>query len=74
MTVHPTKLVAIVLIVLGALGLAYGGFTYTKGTHTADIGTLHMSVVDKEYVYVPVWVGLGALLMGVLFLAVPRKA
>ena len=70
---YPTKIVAIVLVVLGALALTYGGFTYTKGTHTADIGTLHMSVKDKEYVYVPVWVGLGTLLVGVLLLAVPRK-
>jgi TRAP-type C4-dicarboxylate transport system permease small subunit len=71
---HPTKIVAIVLVVLGALGLAYGGFTYTRGTHTADIGALRVSVPDKEYVYVPAWVGLGTLLVGVLLLAVPRKA
>lgn len=70
---HPTKIVAIVLIVLGALGLAYGGFTYTKDTHTADIGALHLTVNETQHVYVPVWVGLGTLLVGVLLLAVPRK-
>jgi hypothetical protein len=43
-------------------------------THTADIGALRVSVPDKEYVYVPAWVGLGTLLVGVLLLAVPRKA
>lgn len=70
---HPTKLAAIVLIVLGALGLAYGGFSFTKDRHTADIGALHLTVNEKEYVNVPIWAGLGAVLVGVLLLAVPRK-
>jgi len=70
---NPTKLVAIVLIVFGALGLAYGGFSYTKDTHTADIGAMHLTVNETQKVYVPVWVGLGTLLVGVLLLAVPRK-
>ena len=68
-----TKIVAILLIVAGGLGLAYGGFSYTKETHTADIGSLHMSVDEKQRVNVPVWAGLGALVVGVLLLAVPRK-
>lgn len=71
---NPTKLVAIVLIILGALGLAYGGFAFTKDTHTADIGSLHLSVDEKQYVNVPVWAGLGMLVVGVLLLAVPRKS
>jgi len=71
---NPTKLVAIVLIVLGALGLAYGGFTFTKDTHTADIGGLRLSVDEKEHVNVPIWAGLGILVVGVLLLGVPRKA
>lgn len=71
---NPTRLVAIVVIVLGALGLAYGGFTYTKDTHTADIGSLHLEVKDKERFNVPVWAGLGTLVVGVLLLVVPRKS
>lgn len=70
---NPTKLVAIALIVLGALGLAYGGFTYTKDTHKAEIGALELSVEEKERVNVPVWAGLGAVLVGVVLLVVPRK-
>lgn len=71
---HPTKIVAIVLIILGALGLAYGGFTYTKDSHTADLGALKLTVNETQQVYVPVWVGLGTLLVGVLLLVVPRKS
>jgi hypothetical protein len=42
------KIMAIVLIVAGALGLVYGGFTYTKDTHVAKVGPIEMSFKDKE--------------------------
>jgi hypothetical protein len=58
------KMTAIVLIVAGALALAYGGFTYTKDTHDADIGPIHMSVKDKERVNIPMWAGVGAVVLG----------
>ncbi|MGB8326803.1 MAG: hypothetical protein WCE48_04410 [Steroidobacteraceae bacterium] len=59
-----TRLAAIVLIVAGVLGLAYGGFTYTRQTHEADMGPLHMSVSEKERFNVPVWAGLGIIVVG----------
>lgn len=66
---NSTKMAALVLIVAGVLALVYGGFTYTKDTHQADIGPIHMSVDEKEHVSVPVWAGVGALVLGgVLFL------
>ena len=67
------KIAAIVLLVAGALGLAYGGFNYTKSTHQADIGPVHFSVDEKEHVNVPVWAGVGALVVGGLLL-VGRKS
>lgn len=67
------KILAIVMIIAGVLGLAYGGFSYTKDTHKADIGPLHLSVSEKEHVNVPMWAGMGILLAGVLMLAVPVK-
>lgn len=68
------KIVAILLIIAGALGLAYGGFTYTKDTHKAEIGALELSVDEKEHVNVPVWAGLGVLILGVVLMVVPKKA
>jgi hypothetical protein len=68
------KLAAIVLIVAGALGLAYGGFSYTRETHEADLGPLHMSVAEKKRVNVPVWAGVGAIVAGGLLLVVGRKS
>jgi hypothetical protein len=37
------KILAFALIVSGALALAYGGFTYTKESHTADLGPIEFS-------------------------------
>ena len=59
-----TKLVAVVLIVLGILGLMYGKFSYTKDTHTAKIGPIDLSVKEKETVNVPVWAGVIAIVVG----------
>jgi hypothetical protein len=67
------KIVAIVLIAAGILGLAYGKFSYTKETHEAKLGPLELSVKDKEMVNVPVWVGVGAIVVGGLLLLVPNK-
>jgi TRAP-type C4-dicarboxylate transport system permease small subunit len=67
------KIVGIVLIAAGTLGLVYGGFTYTKETHEAKIGSLELSVKDKETVNVPVWAGVGAVVVGGLLLLVPEK-
>lgn len=58
------KVVALVLIVAGILGLAYGGFTYTKETHQAKIGPFQMSVNEKQTINVPVWAGIGAIVLG----------
>jgi hypothetical protein len=60
----PTKIAAIVLIVAGVLGLAYGKFSYTKETHDAKVGPIEFSVKDKETVNVPVWAGVGAIAIG----------
>jgi len=60
----PTKIIAIVLILAGVLGLAYGRFTYTKETHDAKVGPIEFSVKDKETVNVPQWLGIGAIVIG----------
>ena len=67
------KIAAIVLIAAGILGLAYGGFSYTKETHEAKIGPLELSMKDKETVNIPIWVGAGAIVIGGILLLVPMK-
>lgn len=67
------KIVGIVLIVGGILGLVYGGFSYTKETHEAKIGPITLSVADKERVNVPIWAGVGAIVIGGLLLVFGNK-
>ncbi|MBI2801116.1 MAG: hypothetical protein HYX63_12705 [Gammaproteobacteria bacterium] len=67
------KIAAILLLVAGALGLAYGGFSYTKETHQADVGPVHFSVDEKQRVNVPVWAGVSALVVGGLLLVGGKK-
>ncbi len=64
------KIVGIVLIVAGILGLVYGKFSYTKETHDVKLGPLELSVKDKQTVNVPLWAGVGAIVVGALLLLV----
>ena len=66
------KMLGIALIVLGALGLVYGSFTYTKETHDAKLGPIELSVKDKETVNIPVWAGVGAIVAGAVLLFVRK--
>ncbi|ADC62090.1 hypothetical protein [Allochromatium vinosum] len=67
------KITAIAFIIAGGLGLAYGGFNYTKASQQANLGPLELTVTDRQWVGIPVWAGLAAIALGALLLAVPRK-
>jgi uncharacterized membrane protein len=70
---NAVKVVGIALIVAGILGLAYGSFTYTKETHDVKLGPIEMSIKDKETVNIPVWAGVGAIVVGGLLLVFGNK-
>jgi hypothetical protein len=70
---NPVKLIAIVLIVGGLLGLAYGGFSYTKDTTVVKLGPLELSAKEKQTVNVPIWAGVGAIVLGGLLLVFGSK-
>ena len=71
---NAVKIAAIVLIVAGILGLAYGSFSYTKETHEAKLGPIELSVKDRQTVNVPVWAGVGAIVIGGVILLFGSKA
>lgn len=71
---NATKGVAIVLIVLGILALVYGGFSYTKETHEGNLGPIEFSVKDKERVNIPMWAGIGAIVVGGVLLLAGKKS
>jgi len=67
------KIVGIALIALGTLALVYGSFSYTKEKHDVKVGPIEFSISDKETVNVPVWVGVGAIVIGGLLLLFGNK-
>jgi hypothetical protein len=62
------RIAGVILVIAGALALAYGGFSFTKETHKAEIGPLKLSVAEKQQVNVPTWAGLGVIVLGVVLL------
>ena len=68
-----TKLIGIILIAGGGLGLAYGGFSYTKETTGLKVGPLELKVEEKQRVNVPLVVSAGAIVLGVFLLVIARK-
>jgi len=71
---NPTKLIGIILIVAGSLGLAYGGFSYTKETTGMKLGPIELKVEEKQNVTVPLIVSAAAIALGVfLLVGVGRK-
>lgn len=70
---NSTKMIGVILIVAGTLGLLYGGFSYTKDTTAVKLGPIELSVKEKESVNVPVWAGIGAIVVGGLLLLLGGK-
>lgn len=67
------KIIGIVLIAAGTFALVYGGFTYTRDTQETQVGPLEISVSDRETVSVPVWAGIGSIVIGGVLLLLRRK-
>ena len=66
-------IIAIVLIALGAFGLARGEFSYTEEKHEAEIAGVELSVKDKETIAVPQWMSIGAIALGAILLVAGRR-
>jgi hypothetical protein len=49
------RLIAIILIVLGALALIYGGFSYTQDKTAVKLGSFELNVKETKTVPVPLW-------------------
>lgn len=65
---NPIKIIAILLLLAGVLGLALGSFSYTKDSTAFKLGPLEMTVKEKETVNVPMWTGVAAIAAGGLLL------
>lgn len=69
---NPTKMIGILLIVAGGLGLAYGGFSYTKETTGLKLGSLELKVQERENVSIPLALSVGAIALGLFLLVIKR--
>jgi len=67
------KIMAIALVIAGVAGLLYGRFSYTRETQEAKIGPLELSIKDTQTVNIPVWVGVGAIVVGSGLLLITSK-
>lgn len=70
---NTSRLIGIVLIVAGALGLAYGGFSYTKESTGIKLGPLELKVQERERINVPIVLSAGALAIGIFLLVFKAK-
>lgn len=61
---NAVKVAAIALIAAGILALGYGSFTYTSQTHQVKLGPIELAVKEKQTVNLPIWAGVGAIVIG----------
>lgn len=70
---NPTKIIGIVLIVAGLLGIVLGGFSFTQQTHQASLGPLSLSMAEQKTVDIPLWASVAAIVAGAAVLVAASK-
>ena len=71
---NTVKIMALLLIIGGVIALAFGGFSYSTATHSANIGGLHLAMFEQQHVNIPMWAGVGAILAGALLMVNSKRA
>ncbi len=66
------RIVAILLIVIGILALAYQGITYTKSEKVLEVGPITATKETKKTIPLPPILGVAALVCGVVLLIAAR--
>ena len=67
------KILGIILLVAGLLGLLVGHVEYTKETHEGQIGPIKFSVKERETAVIPSWASIAVIVAGVALLIVGRR-
>ena len=67
------RTLAIVLVVIGLIGLLWGGVSYIKDRDTADLGAVEISVTEKDRVSIPPVVGAACLVGGLALLVMGSR-
>ena len=67
------KILGVVLLAAGLIGLFYGHFEYTKETHEGQFGPFKFSVAEKETAVIPSWASIAVVVVGAILLVAPRR-
>lgn len=67
------RILGAIVLALGLLILAYGGFSYTQEVHEVDLGFAELQAADKERVNLPAWLGVVGVTAGVVLLVAGRR-
>ena len=65
--------IGILLIVVGLIGVTWGGFTYVKSRHTSHLGPIHVTTKTRDHVSIPPTAGVAALVAGGLLMVFARR-
>jgi hypothetical protein len=65
--------IGVTLIVLGVVGLIYGGISYVSSENVVDVGSMHVQVDQKRQIPVSPIAGVAAIAVGVILIIVGRK-
>ncbi|WP_083824613.1 hypothetical protein [Thiorhodospira sibirica] len=68
MQIKVIKIAAIALIIVGGIGLAYGGFSYIGESRQVNVGPIELTMNDRHWFSIPIWVGVATITTGVLLL------
>ena len=68
-----SRVAGVLLIAAGALGLAYGEFSYTRKAHEARIAGIELSLKERETIEVPAWAAGASIAAGTLLLLLGRR-
>jgi len=71
--VNVMTIIGIILIVLGTVGLIYGGISYTSSRNVVDLGAMHVQVNESRQIPLSPIAGAAAIAVGVILIIVGRR-
>jgi hypothetical protein len=51
-------------LIVGVLGIGYGGFSYTSESTVAKLGPLELKAEEEKRVNLPLWAGVALVVVG----------
>jgi hypothetical protein len=70
---RPAGIIGLILILLGVVGLALGGFSFTHKEKVLDVGPIEATADEKESVPIPPVVAVLAIVGGVVLMATSAR-